>query len=381
MYPASSILDLHVGIWYRVLDSEPVACIAAPRERSFIVVEDHGLELGGTGRFCVYIVGKRSLSTHEALRLLARALGVKASLLKALGLKDTEATTVQAVCTPCPQEPPRYIVLDNLWARLAGRLEACPRPGRLRGNRFTIVLETGDTGGLLGALDVLRGRRLPAYYGYQRFGTRRPNTHTVGILLLRGEVDAALYEAVAAAYPDESSVITRCRLSMWRDGGCPRGMYEAWMAESAGDPLEAIRRIPRSIMEVFIGAVQAYIFNLYLSLRTRYGYDLGEKLRGERQEDSGRPLALVPGIGYRIGVDGEARKLLMEAIELAGLTPRGARRAAKLCATAKAILEASLHGSTRAESAGPQQQPHSRIILAREGHVCNYTVKGACKSP
>lgn len=296
--------------------------MAKPRERSFIVAEEPELALEPRGRYCVYLLAKRGLPSGAAARLLARLIGAPAEAAMIAGLKDTEATTLQYACLPCPRDPPVLVTVPGrLWARLLGRASRCPRRGVLRGNRFTIVLEPlGSCRELEEALESLRAARLPAYYGYQRFGTRRPDTHLQGLALLRGDQAAYARELLASPYPDESPAARRCRRSLWRAPGCSGSrLYEARAAGAKG-PGWLRHLVPRQVLELQLAALQAYIFNRYLSLRISMGHSLGEKLPGERLL-GGRPYAPVPGIGYRLGTGGAARELLEEAIGSIGLSP------------------------------------------------------------
>ncbi|MET1127985.1 MAG: tRNA pseudouridine(13) synthase TruD, partial [Thermoproteota archaeon] len=268
------------------------------------------------------MVAKRGLSTPDALRLLAKLTGRKPHAFTALGLKDAEATTLQLVCGPCPRGGERRWVVagGRLWAKVAGYVDGCPR--KPKANRFHIVLEplAGVKASSVVEAAARLKARLPAYYGYQRFGTRRPVTHLLGASLLRGELDTFAATLLGEPHPDESPPTVECRLRAWK--GCTGRLLEAKLAPYADRVTDLLRRIPRGLIEIFGGALQAYIFNEYLSARISYGYDLGERLRGERLAADGRPLAPVPGIGYKVGVSGEARTLIREALSAAGLDER-----------------------------------------------------------
>ncbi|BES82790.1 tRNA pseudouridine(13) synthase TruD [Pyrodictium abyssi] len=319
---SSNPLDLLLGLEYRLRCGRPPACVARPRERSFIVAELPELTLEPGGRYCVYALAKRGLPSLDAARLLARRLGVNPRQASIAGLKDTEATTLQYICLPCPREPPAIVAVPGrLWARLVGRASRCPRRGVLRGNRFTIVLEpvSASCREVVEAAEALRGAKLPAYYGYQRFGTRRPNTHLQGLALLRGDLAWYARELLGSPYPDESPATARCRASLWRSEECQGSrLYEATVARRAASPADLPALLPRGVAEIQLAALQAYIFNRYLSLRLARGHSLDEKLPGERLV-GGRPHAPVPGIGYRLGTGGEAAELLEEALEPLGI--------------------------------------------------------------
>ncbi len=75
--------------------------------------------------------------------------------------------------------------------------------GDLKGNRFKIIVRDVGVGGkeleaVLGeTVTQLEKRGVPNYFGYQRFGTIRPNTHIVGRELVRGDIEGAVMAYLA----------------------------------------------------------------------------------------------------------------------------------------------------------------------------------------
>ncbi len=307
-------LDKLLAMDYRVRCGPPLARIARPRERSFIVLEEHSLPARITGGACLYLVAKRGLSTAEAAARLSRLLGGQA---RYLGLKDAEATTVQLVCIePCPGGAPQFIRLPGLWARLLQRSPRCPGRRSLLGNKFTIILEPlgGAPERICEELKRAAEAGLPAYYAYQRFGTRRPSTGHAALAALAA-AHRFLWELLDYDYPDEMPETRRCRRTLWRSEACSGG-YEAQLAPRPGRLLP--RSIPGFVASIHSSALQALVFNAYLSERLRRGYDLWEPVPGERR-GAGAPLAPVPGVGYRLRIGGEAAKILGEALTRLGL--------------------------------------------------------------
>ena len=316
---SSHELDLLLGLHYRVT-GPPYSCavLAKPRESAFVVVEvaEHPTSTS-RGNACVYLVAKKKLSTPEAAALLAKKLGGHAA---PLGLKDTNATTLQLICVkPCTLQAPANMTLRRrqAWARLVARTTSCPSARALRGNRFIIQVEPDSC-----SLKELEERanqvlhsQLPAYYAYQRFGTTRPTTHYIGLTMLQQPHLALTREILNTPYPDESPAARRCRLHIWREDGCRIGrMYEPYLAQE----LPNASRIPRFLRSISSSALQAAIFNQYLSLRVETGQPLDRPLNGERRAENGAALAPVPPIGMKCRCRGEARRLLHEAAERLG---------------------------------------------------------------
>ena len=316
-------LDRLLGLWYRATSGPAVARICRPRERCFIVSEEPPiLPRRQRARYCVYALVKRGKPSLQAISLLKRALQTIATGKPLFfGLKDTEATTLQYVCVPCRYnaEHPAFLRLGegSVTARLVGYSEKCREQPPL-GNKFWIILEPlSNTEETVERINKLKGKMLPNYYGYQRFGTRRPNTHLLGLALLARDPVSYLSELLDSPYPDESGGNKLCRLRRWR--GCDSALYEALLARKARSLRGHVAGLSRKILSLYASALQAYLFNLYLSLRIEKGYELDKPIKGERGKTS-PPLALVPGIGYRLGIDGEARRILEYVIEHVGLS-------------------------------------------------------------
>ena len=316
-------LDRLLGLWYRATSGSAVARICRPRERCFIVGEEPPiLPQRQRARYCVYALVKRGRPSLQAISLLKRALRTIA-MGKPLffGLKDTEATTLQYVCVPCRRDAEHPVFLrlgeGSVTARLVGYSENCREQPPL-GNKFWIILEPlGNIEETVERISKLGGKMLPNYYGYQRFGTRRPNTHLLGLALLSRDPVSYLDELLDSPYPDESGGNKLCRLRRWR--GCSSALYESLLARKARSLRDYVAGLSRKILSLYASALQAYLFNLYLSLRIEKGYELDKPIKGERGKTS-PPLALVPGIGYRLGIEGEARGILEYVIEHVGLS-------------------------------------------------------------
>ncbi len=316
-------LDQLLGLWYKVLCLPKVRTrVARPRERSFIVTELPPKELGH-GDHELYVLVKRGLDTPNAIRLIAKTLNVSVHTIGYAGLKDSQATTVQYLTLP-PQATAKDIVVVRKGEKLAvlrrlRRGVAPLRRGMLEGNRFTILIELSEPvcNSIRESLLAYERLQLPNYYGYQRFGTRRPNTQLLGLLLARESPGQAAMEVVDSPYPDESPATISWRL--YRIGHMPGYEAEVWKRITSLAPVHRLAP-PPFIAKLALEALQSLAFNIYLSLRLEeYGAEsLATPIKGEKQRN-GQVLAPVPGRGIEPG--GEARRLYMEALAILGVTP------------------------------------------------------------
>jgi tRNA pseudouridine13 synthase len=166
----------------------------APSPATFVVEEIPAYLPSGEGEHTFLWIEKRGLTTPEAIRRLARHLGVDARDVGHAGMKDRHALTRQWLSVP-RVEPERALALvdDDLAVREARRHGNKLRVGHLHGNRFEVVLAAGDDAAAALALEPLRARLetlaatgLPNRYGEQRFGAAADNA-AAGLAILRGE--------------------------------------------------------------------------------------------------------------------------------------------------------------------------------------------------
>lgn len=154
----------------------------------FVVEEVPAYLPCGAGEHLFLWVEKRGQSTPEVAGALASALGVTVRDISYAGLKDRQAVARQWFCAPARTEAalprvdiPGVRVLE--WRRHRNKL----RTGQLRANRFELRIR-GPLDVQLGrdAIEALRLRGLPNYFGLQRFGRARQNA-AIGKALFRGD--------------------------------------------------------------------------------------------------------------------------------------------------------------------------------------------------
>ena len=160
-----------------------------PSPETFVVEEIAAYEPAGAGEHTFLWIEKRGLTTMDAVRRLARLLGVDARDVGYAGLKDRSAVTRQWVSIPrVDPERARLIAEPDLAVLQASRHGNKLRTGHLRGNRFEIVvvLAASDEAALRARLESLAAGGVPNRFGEQRFGAAGDNA-AVGLAILRGE--------------------------------------------------------------------------------------------------------------------------------------------------------------------------------------------------
>ncbi|MCD6444769.1 tRNA pseudouridine(13) synthase TruD, partial [Candidatus Bathyarchaeota archaeon] len=279
-------IDKRVGMLVYVTRSPPVSGRIREKVEDFEVEEvtdlkivERRMERG----YAVYLMEKRRMDTFTAVRRAARLLGVSVKDVRYAGLKDTVAVTRQYITVPADRLSEVKENLDDgrVSLRLVGYSNRRLRPGALRGNRFKIAVSLRDKGELKKFIDALKELSelsgIPGFYGYQRFGVRRPNTHVVGRFIVKRMWDAAVREIAGNPYPWEPPLSYEAR-RLFEEGKLkealekyPRSLfYERLVVRKLLEgysSLEVLKRLPRSLRLLYVSGYQSYLFNLALSRR------------------------------------------------------------------------------------------------------------------
>ncbi len=326
------------------------------------------------GRWVWAVVEKVGIDTAKAALTLAKALGVKEDDVSWGGFKDTSAVTAQIMSFigVSVDAVLKVRVPEKIKVRYAFFANKPITPSLIFGNRFRIVIRGVDLGkgealaridAVVKQLSELGG--MPAFYGHQRFGTVRPNTHLVGKYIVKGMLEEAVLELVAHPYPNEPESVRRVREEIWesRDfskglGKFPKHYLEEnlvinHLVKYPKDYVGALRRIPRQVLRLYVEAYQSYIFNRVLSERLRRGLPLkypvpGDKValtdeygfptrsvikvseanleRVRRLIDAGKAVLVLDVVGYNTQIpEGEPGEILRSVLEAEGVKPEDFR--------------------------------------------------------
>lgn len=245
-------------------------------------------------------IEKNSRTTLDVVLDIARELKINRKQMGFAGMKDKKAVTRQWICisNKTPEE------LQGLEKKLHNVkiINITPnqkklRMGQLLGNKFRLMVRDVKDPEVAAQeaqeiLNQLTERGVPNYYGYQRFGKDRPNTHLVGKALIKGGVKEAVDRYIGHPYDTEPKHIQEAR--RFYDNGeleeslesMPSGMrYEKMMLRALikemkkkGELTEksyilALRSIPKPLSRMFVHAYQSYLFNRAVSERTKLGID------------------------------------------------------------------------------------------------------------
>jgi tRNA pseudouridine13 synthase len=234
-------------------------------------------------------VVKRNEDTILVAEKIARKLDIDPNYVSWAGLKDNRAITSQ-----------RMTIKGDYTRRLSGvhfdtffikNIRKSKKPvklGDLWGNKFEIIIrnianltksELKETTSTFAEQIAQNG--FPNYYGLQRFGSIRPNSHLVGKSLFLMEYQKAVEEFLYATYPPEHEIVKICRKELQNTQdfstalkNFPEGLYYErliihHLVKRPDDYFGALKRIPHPLINLLMSSYQSYLFNRAISQRMK----------------------------------------------------------------------------------------------------------------
>lgn len=237
------------------------------------------------GKFLHFVLQKRDWGTSQAIKTIATRLRMSFKRFNFAGTKDKTAITTQLVsCFALRKEKLQQLRLKDV--KINGMWYANEKVdlGDLLGNRFVIKVAgcDNDEKKVNGILTELNGK-FPNYFGEQRFGSTRKNTHKVGELIIKSRFEdaAMMYLTDTEGEENQESVAARKELLTTRDFAGALGTFPKYLmpersmldhlARNPTDYIGAFRRLQRNILLMFIHAFQSHLFNIDLSERVKNG--------------------------------------------------------------------------------------------------------------
>jgi len=303
MYLKAHELERYIGIKFYTTRTPGINGKTRIRLSDFIVEEEVTIQLSKErSNYCIFLLEKSGVDTLEAIRSIAKKLKAHEKSIGYAGLKDASAITKQFISIPSSllvnlNYTDQVIVInDKVKLKFLGYSHTPISLGVLRGNRFTIRVYDVDLTtvedrikSILRELEFNGG--IPSFFGHQRFGTRRPNTHIIGKYLVLRLWDKAVHEIIGHPYPYEHERVREARIlaeeGRYREALklMPRKFwYERKILKLLNEgykPLNILKRLPHDILKFFIQAYQAYLYNLILSKRLEYEIKPNEVVEGD----------------------------------------------------------------------------------------------------
>jgi tRNA pseudouridine13 synthase len=253
-------------------------------------------------------IEKIGRTTLDVLMDISRDLHISRKRMGFAGMKDKKAITRQWICISNMDSEEQLEEVKALDGKihntkflkiLRGRKKL--RMGQLTGNKFKILIKDIDNIDKSlkianNVLNQLERTGVPNYFGWQRFGKPRTNTHLVGKALIANDLAEAVRLYIGNPYHGEGEENKLARKAY--DEGkleksleiMPKSMrYERIMLkelikdQKKGNKSftelddesykKAIFALPKPLQRMFVHAYQSYLFNKAVSNRVAMGID------------------------------------------------------------------------------------------------------------
>jgi len=262
--------------------------------------------------YAVYKLKKHDIDTNHALSKIFQKHGLR---LKAFGLKDAKGITEQFVCSHRQLTETSKISEKKISLEPIGFVKKPFTKKDMIGNNFKIKITDNEKD----FSNFNEENKILNFYGYQRFGSKRPVTHLIGKSLIQNDYDGAIDELLCTTSEYDSKENTELReklsdrnnLKFFFDEIPPQMDLEKTVVGELirhKDSKKAFHALPLSIRRFFVQAYQSFIFNKTLSLAFSDGEDLFLPHEGDVCFDASHSLGkfcndplqrlAIPFVGY-----------------------------------------------------------------------------------
>ncbi|MCU4925039.1 tRNA pseudouridine(13) synthase TruD [Halobacteria archaeon AArc-dxtr1] len=332
--------------------------------------------------------------TNDFASRLSDAVGMSRERVSWAGTKDKYAITTQ-LFSIYGLDPESIPEINGVEIEIVGRAGRSLEFGDLAGNAFELVVSDPDRPDraeqIAAKLAAFSGAKddgdtvesddggketetagpitvgVPNFFGQQRFGSRRPITHEVGLAVARDDWEGAVMAYLGRPHEREPEETQEARafLEEERDWQAAlerfphRLRYERSMLHELADRVgsgrpepadfrAALERVPSNLQRLFVHAAQSYAFNLMLSERLERGLPFDCPVAGDVVcfADRDAPVGLeLPDVSREQRVD-----------------ERRVRSVTRHCERGRAFVTAPLVG-TETELADGEQGEIEREVL------------------
>jgi len=236
--------------------------------------------------------------------------------LKALGLKDANATTEQFVCdTNTSKSTDKFLTNRYELVRIGFVTKPLTKKDMV-GNHFKIKIQDADFTKISSFEEY---DKVLNFFGYQRFGSKRPVSHLIGKAILQNDFELAVHLILSFSSEFDLAENNKVRKMLEDKSNYARALQEIPHQMDIerivlneivqhGDAIKAIRAIPLSLRRFFVQAFQSFLFNCTISQSLEYGEELfcpkegdvcfdKKNNLGRYQNDPEQRLA-IPLVGY-----------------------------------------------------------------------------------
>ena len=299
-----------------VTDDKGIGGTIRNRYEDFYVEEIPEMIPTGDGPNVWIWIEKVGRTTLDVVLDIARDLHISRKRMGFAGMKDKKALTRQWICIANMDSEEQFEEVKNLDIYKTDFLKVVRsrkklRMGQLKGNKFKILIkdlsDINESAAIANnVLKQLEVTGVPNYFGWQRFGKPRTNTHLVGEALIQNDLEEAVRRYIGNPTENESKENQLARQA-YDDGNLEeslslmgKGMrWEKMMIKQLikdsnkgqltdESYMNALHALPKPLQRMFVHAYQSYLFNDVVSRRVEMG--INKYIEGDIIIDNGERI-------------------------------------------------------------------------------------------
>ncbi|MCD6522411.1 MAG: tRNA pseudouridine(13) synthase TruD [Candidatus Diapherotrites archaeon] len=269
----------------------------------------------GSGDQLIFVLEKKNWDTIQAAKKICKTLHISQKRIGYAGTKDRKAWTTQimSLWNIEKEQLERLHIKDMVFKPLYYSTKRI-NLGDLKGNRFTITIRD--------VTDIKIPKKIPNFFGEQRFGKYRPITHLVGKAIVNEHYKEAVELYLWKWFETEKEEDREARKRLEKEQNFKSALdyfpkhlkHErtllSHLSQHPNDYVGALRKLPRKLLIMFVHAYQSYLFNKVLEERMKIGLD---KKPGDILEN-GVPTGPIYGYEMKLaeGIQGEIEQKILE---------------------------------------------------------------------
>lgn len=236
-------------------------------------------------KFVHFVLQKTNWNTTDALIAIGRKMYCTYKRFDFAGTKDRSSISTQmASGFMIDEQKLMGLTIKDIKILGAWKSESKIRLGQLLGNGFNITLNKNNCGFDGNSTKITenylkQGQAIANYFGSQRFGSMRQNSADMGKCLLKQDFEAAVnnYLTYTSETENEEFKVARTRLLNEKDYSKALEYYPknlgferkilSHLKSNPTDYAGALRKLPRTLLLLFLHAYQANIFNKMIKIR------------------------------------------------------------------------------------------------------------------
>jgi tRNA pseudouridine13 synthase len=243
-----------------------------------------GFQETAEGQFTVFVMQKTGWNTAQALKSVAQKVNRGIKSVGFAGTKDRMAQSTQ-LCSIFGVEPEQIasVKIKDIAINGAWKSDTRVELGMLAGNHFEITLKNASgTDSIAQNVRELNGV-FPNYFGEQRFGTRKNNVD-IGLSILKGDFEGAAMKFLTDTANESNQEATEARKKLADDHDFTAALdyfptylrYERsildYLSKYERNFSNALKKLPRTIVLMFVHSVEDSIFNSELEKMVKEGH-------------------------------------------------------------------------------------------------------------